>query len=67
MYELWKKAGLKMANETPESSRALVARVAILEAKTNKSSKLTTEIINPSTEKRVASVRSVQILDGHGC
>ena len=38
LYELWKKARLIKGKKTPESSRALEARVAILEAKANKSS-----------------------------
>ena len=38
LYELWKKAALIMGKKTPESSRALEARVAVLEAKTDNGS-----------------------------
>ena len=38
LYELWKKAGLIKGKKTPESSRALAARVATLEVKTYNSS-----------------------------
>ena len=38
LYELWKKAGLIKHKKTPESNRAFKARVATLEAKTDKSS-----------------------------
>ena len=34
LYELWKKAGLVKGKNTPESSRALEARLATLEANT---------------------------------
>ena len=37
LYELWKKARLIRDKKTPESSRALEARVAVLEAKTDNS------------------------------
>ena len=33
LYELWKRAGLTKGKKTPESSRALEARVAMLETK----------------------------------
>ena len=35
LYELQRKAGLIKGKKTPESSRALEARVAMLEAKTD--------------------------------
>ena len=35
LYELWKKAGLIKGEKTPESSRALEARVVTLEVKTD--------------------------------
>ena len=38
LYELQKKAGLIMGKKTPESSRALEARVAAFEVKTENSS-----------------------------
>ena len=38
LYELQKKAGLTMGKKTSESSRALEARIATLEAKTENSS-----------------------------
>ena len=38
LYELKKRAGLIKGKKTPESSRALEARVAMLEAKTDDSS-----------------------------
>ena len=38
LYELWKKAVLTKGKKTPESSRALEARVAVLKAKTDNSS-----------------------------
>ena len=38
LYELQNKANLIKGKKTPESSRALEARVAMLEAKTGKSS-----------------------------
>ena len=38
LYELQKKAGLSKGKKTPESSRALEARVTALEAKTDNSS-----------------------------
>ena len=37
LYELWKKARLIKGEKTQEGSRALVARVAVLEAKTDNS------------------------------
>ena len=38
LYALWKKAVLIKSKKTPESSRALEVRVAMLEAKTDNSS-----------------------------
>ena len=38
LYELWKKAGLIQGKNTPESSRALKHKVAMLKAKTDSSS-----------------------------
>ena len=38
MYELWNKTRLIKSEKTPESSRALEARVAMFQAKTNNSS-----------------------------
>ena len=38
LYELWKRAGLIKGKKTPESSRVLEARVAMLEAKSENSS-----------------------------
>ena len=38
LYEVWKKARLITDKKTPESCRALKARVAMLEAKTENSS-----------------------------
>ena len=41
MYELQHKAGLLKDKKTPESSKALEARLAVLEVKTDKSSNKT--------------------------
>ena len=38
LYKLWKKAKLVKGKKAPEGSRALEARVAMLEAKTDNSS-----------------------------
>ena len=38
LYELWKKADLTKGKKTPENSRALEARLTMLEAKTDNSS-----------------------------
>ena len=38
LYQLWKKAGLMKGKKTPESSRALETREAMLKAKTDNSS-----------------------------
>ena len=60
LYKLWKKAGPTKGKKTPESSRALEAREAMLEAKTDntidesllqmKRPKLIREIIQPLTK-----------------
>ena len=49
LYELWKRAGLIKGNKTAESSRAIEARVAALEAKIDNSSDLSlfTDIDKP--------------------
>ena len=41
LYELWKKAWLMKSKKTPESSRALEAKMALLEVKTDNSSNAT--------------------------
>ena len=75
LYELWKKARLIKGKKTQESSRALEARVAVLETKSenrsNKSSqmkspKLIIEIIQSLTERGMAPDRAMQTLDGQG-
>ena len=76
LYELWKKVGLIKSKKTTKSSRALRARVAMLEAKTDNNSdrclladekpKLMTEIIKPLTEREVVLVKAAQILDHQG-
>ena len=50
LYELWKRAGLIKGKKIPESSRALEARVAMLEAKSENSSNasLFADVISPS-------------------
>ena len=48
LYELWKKAGLIKDKKTPESSRALEARVAMLKAKTEK---ISDESLFPDVKK----------------
>ena len=75
LYELQKKARLFKGKQTPDSNRALGARVAMLEAKTDNSSneslfpdeipKLMTEIIQPLTEREVEPNRATQTLDGY--
>ena len=53
MYELWKRAGLIKGKKTPESSRAIVARVAVLEAKSeNSSNKSLFADVKPPASKR---------------
>ena len=76
LYELQKKANLIKGKKTQESSSALRARVAMLEAKSDNSSdeslfvdespKLVTGIIQPLTEREIAPARAMQILDGQG-
>ena len=74
LYYLRKKVRLIKGKKTTESSRALEARVAMPEAKTDNSSdkslftdlslKLITEIIQLSTERETIPDRAKQILDG---
>ena len=74
LYELQKKSGLIKSKKTPESSRALEARVATFVEKTDNSSnerlfaneKLTAsdKIIQPLTKREVAPDRAMQKLDG---
>ena len=54
LYELKKRAGLIKGKKTPESSRALEARVAGLEEKSEKSSNesLFTEFVKPKPSNR---------------
>ena len=54
LYELWKKARLIKGKKTPESSSALEARVAALEAKTENSSNesLFTDVGKPKPNNR---------------
>ena len=75
LYQLQKKAVLIKGKKTQESSRALEARVAVLETKSenrsNKSSqmkspKLIIEIIQSLTERGMAPDRAMQTLDGQG-
>ena len=76
LHELWKKARIVKGKKTPGSSRALEARVAMLEVITKtvaiktcsqmKSLKLITQIIQPLTERRAEADRVLQILDGQG-
>ena len=62
LYELRKKAGLIKGKKAPESGRALKARVAALEAKTDNSSN---EIVFLD-EKQKASNRNNSALDRKG-
>ena len=62
MYELWNKAGLIEGKKTTESSRALEARVATLEAKTDNNSN---ESLFP-VEKPKANNRTNLVLDRKG-
>ena len=74
LNELWKKAGFIKGKKTQESSRALNAKVALLQAKADTSSndclfsgenqKLITEISQPLTEREMATNRSIQTPDG---
>ena len=72
LYELWKKSKLMKGKKRPESSRALEARMAALEAKQTtvatraylqtKSPKIMTEIIKPLTEWEAEPDRATQNL-----
>ena len=68
LYELQKIARLIRGKKTPESSRGLEARVAMLEAaiaySKMKSPKLIIEIIQPLSKREVDPDRAMQILDG---
>ena len=59
LFKLWKKAGLVKGKKTPDSSRALEARLAMLEAKTDKSS----DIILFKDEKQNANNSNNQAFD----
>ena len=61
-YELWKKAGCTKVKKTPERSRALEARMAMLEAKTDNSSNESLFL----DEKPKANNRNNQSLDRKG-
>ena len=63
LYKLWKKAGLIKGEKTPESIRALEARVAMLEAKTENSSN---ESLFADVEKPNANNRSNPALGRKG-
>ena len=53
LYELWKRAGLIKGKKTPESSRVLEARVAMLEAKSeNSSNESLFANVKPTTSNR---------------
>ena len=68
LHELWKKAQLVKGKKTPESERALEARVALLKQKQTilvmrdfsqmKNSEVITEIIQPFTERRNGTRKS---------
>ena len=58
LYELQKKAGLIKSKKTLESSRALEARIAMLEATTDKSS--------DQNEKPKANNRNNPVVDRKG-
>ena len=60
LYELWKNAGLIKGKKTPESNRALKARVAMLEAKSENSSDESLVTDNDNTKP---SYRSNPALD----
>ena len=76
LYEFEKKVGFTKGKNTSGSSRALEARVALLEQKQTtvvmraysqtKSPKLITEIIQPLTEREAEPDRATQTLDGQG-
>ena len=63
LYELWKKARLIKDKKAPESSRALEARVAMLETKTVNSSN---ESFFPEEENPKASNKNNSALDRKG-
>ena len=62
LYELQKKAGLIKSKKTPESSRSLEAKEAVLEAKTDNNSD---DSLFPN-EKPTANNRSNPSLDRKG-
>ena len=76
LYELWKKARIIKGKKTPESSRALEARVAPLKANKENSSneslftdkmkspKRIIEATQPLKEREVAPGRAMQIVEG---
>ena len=76
LYKLWKKTGLIKGKKTPESGRALEARVASFRQKQTivamraylqmKLPKLITGIIQPLTKRETAQDRAMQTLDGQG-
>ena len=76
LYELQKKIELINGKKNPESIRALEARVAVLEAKTENSSDgaylqmlsplLVIDIIQPSIERETVPDRAMQTFDGYG-
>ena len=59
LYEFWKKAGLIKGKKTPESSRALEAKVAMNEPKTDNSSNESSFV----EEKPTANNRNTPALD----
>ena len=66
LNELLKKARLIKSKKIPESSRALQARMAVLEAKTYlkmKGQKLVAKIIQSLAERKVRPDIAVQVLD----
>ena len=70
LRELQKKARCTKSKMTPESSRALEARVVMLEAKTgNNGDESLFADKKPQAKNRnnLAFGRVVQILDGRGC
>ena len=62
LYGLWKKAGFNKGQKAPESNRALEARVAALDAKTDNSSNESFFV----DEKSKANKRSNPALDRKG-
>ena len=63
LYELWKRVKLMKGKKTPESSRALEARVAMLRAKADNSSNKSLfadekpNANNPANARKVSSTR----------